>query len=190
MVGGGNNKIDLNGKIFGGLTVLREVAPSPRGLTNWECLCECGNIYITSGYYLRQGRKKSCGCRNYRRRGSTNPKWSGYQDISGSYWHRVRQGAKNRKIVLQISIEDAWNQYIKQDKKCALSGIPIYMCTSDALNRSDLSTQTASLDRIDSKKGYVVDNIQWTHKDINIIKMDLDQDYFITLCKQVANYNN
>lgn len=45
---------------------------------------------------------------------------------------------------------------------------------------------TASLDRIDSTKGYTLDNIQWVHKHINVMKMDLDQEYFIKLCKLVT----
>lgn len=131
MVSGGQNKINLVGKVFGGLTVIKEADPSTRGLANWLCKCECGNTIITSGYYLRQGRKKSCGCRNYRKYGKENPKWSGYKDLSGSYWHRVQNGAANRNISLEISIEDAWQQYIKQDKKCALTGLSITMCDSE-----------------------------------------------------------
>jgi hypothetical protein len=45
---------------------------------------------------------------------------------------------------------------------------------------------TASLDRIDSSKGYCEDNVQWVHKDINRMKNTFDQDYFISLCKLIA----
>jgi len=190
MVSGGQNKINLIGETFGGLLVVAEAAPSKRGLANWKCKCECGNEYTTSGYYLRQGRKRSCGCRNYHHYGSNNPKWSGYFDLSGSYWHRVTQGAKARGLTLTVSIKEAWELYISQDKRCALTGIPITMCDSDVKIRKDLSLQTASLDRIDSSKGYVKGNVQWVHKDINLIKMHLNQEYFISLCKQVTDYNS
>lgn len=46
---------------------------------------------------------------------------------------------------------------------------------------------TASLDRIDSSKPYIIDNIQWVHKDINFMKRTYSHDYFIKLCKLVAN---
>jgi len=188
MTSGGLNKINLVGEIFGGLTVIKEADSSIRGLANWLCLCECGNEFITSGYYLRQGRKKSCGCRNSRHYGNKNPRWSGYKDLSGSYWHRVRQGALARGFPLEISIEDAWEQFINQNKTCALTGQPLIMCDSAAKSRKNLNLQTASLDRIDSKKGYIKGNIQWIHKDINCIKMDLEQNYFIHLCEMVTEY--
>jgi len=35
-------------------------------------------------------------------------------------------------------------------------------------------------------KGYTVDNIQWVHRDINLMKQALDLDYFIEMCKKVA----
>lgn len=54
----------------------------------------------------------------------------------------------------------------------------------------DFKQQTASLDRIDSSKGYVLGNIQWVHKDINKMKLDYDQDYFIDICRRIAEYNS
>ena len=60
------------------------------------------------------------------------------------------------------------------------------MCDSTAKSKADLKLQTASLDRIDSTKGYSKDNIQWVHKDINCMKMDFSQQYFIDLCVKVA----
>ena len=46
---------------------------------------------------------------------------------------------------------------------------------------------TASLDRIDSSKGYTIDNIQWLHKDINKMKWDFSQEKFLELCKKIVN---
>ena len=47
--------------------------------------------------------------------------------------------------------------------------------------------KTASLDRIDSNKGYTKDNVQFVHKDINWMKQDFEQNKFIEYCKKVAN---
>ena len=49
------------------------------------------------------------------------------------------------------------------------------------------SSTTASLDRIDSSKGYVIGNVQWVHKDINIMKNKFDNQYFIDMCKKIAS---
>ena len=54
--------------------------------------------------------------------------------------------------------------------------------------RGDTTYKTASVDRIDSSKGYIADNIQILHKDINVMKWDFTQDYFLHLCYLI--YNN
>jgi len=190
MGSGGQNKIDLMGQVFGGLTVIGEAPASPRGLANWVCTCECGNEYVTSGYYLRQGRKRSCGCRNGRLRGKDNPKWSGHEDISGSFWNSIRSGAKQRKLKLEITIQDAWKLFLEQDGKCALTGLEIVLCASDIERREKEIEQTASLDRIDSTLGYIHGNVQWVHKDVNKIKQNLTQARFIELCRLIAEHNN
>lgn len=59
--------IDLTGKTFGRLTVLKR-AEKPAGATSssafWLCKCECGTEKVISGNVLRQGKAKSCGCYN------------------------------------------------------------------------------------------------------------------------------
>jgi hypothetical protein len=77
-------------------------------------------------------------------------------------------------------VEYVWNLFLSQDRKCALSGIPIGF--------QDRSGSTASLDRIDNSKGYVIGNVQWVHKDVNIMKHTHSQDYFIGLCATIASH--
>ena len=45
----------------------------------------------------------------------------------------------------------------------------------------------ASIDRVDSMKSYEEGNLQFVHKDVNIMKNKYDQDYFIEVCKLIAN---
>lgn len=49
-------------------------------------------------------------------------------------------------------------------------------------------TKTASLDRIDSLKGYTLDNVQWIHKDLNYMKCDYEENEYIEWCKKVAAF--
>lgn len=48
------------------ITVLRRVDDyiSPKGyrVAQWECKCECGNIFVSPGGNIRSGSAKSCGC--------------------------------------------------------------------------------------------------------------------------------
>ena len=54
--------IDITGKKFGMLTVLRRVEEKVKGHTVWECLCDCGNKTVVTTYRLTSGNTKSCGC--------------------------------------------------------------------------------------------------------------------------------
>ena len=53
--------IDLTGQRFGRLTVI-ERAGTKHGEAVWRCRCDCGNEVVVSGYKLRTGHSKSCGC--------------------------------------------------------------------------------------------------------------------------------
>lgn len=73
--------------------------------------------------------------------------------------------------------------YIKQNKKCALSGEDLYF------GRIRYRTETnASIDRIDSRKDYTIDNIQLVTKNINIMKQTMTQEEFIKNCRLVIKY--
>jgi len=55
------NRIDLTGQRFGRLVVQRE-ADRKHGEVAWLCRCDCGNEVIVTGYKLRHGHTRSCGC--------------------------------------------------------------------------------------------------------------------------------
>lgn len=57
-----SNFIDLTGKKFGRLTVIKRVENSKNGSARWECKCECGKKTITLANHLKDGHTKSCGC--------------------------------------------------------------------------------------------------------------------------------
>lgn len=55
-------KIDLTGKRFNKLVVLREGKKSNTGIIRWICRCDCGNESLVIGNQLKNGKTKSCGC--------------------------------------------------------------------------------------------------------------------------------
>lgn len=105
-------------------------------------------------------------------------------DIHMNYWVSLKTGAKRRNLEFLISIEYGWQLFLNQNKKCAISNIDLNF----RISCSDKKSQTASLDRIDSSKGYVEGNVQWVHKKINTIKWDLDQKEFIELCYKITDF--
>lgn len=53
--------INLSGKVFGRLTVLRRAEPVNKR-TLWICKCKCGNEVIVEAYNLKTNHTQSCGC--------------------------------------------------------------------------------------------------------------------------------
>lgn len=170
---GGPRQASFVGKTFGFLTVVDQDSG------RITCLCKCGTVESRSIYDLK--RKGTRMCKVCRSDHISNLNWKGYEEISGDVWGRIVAGAKRRNLDLKITINDAWNLFIKQNKRCALSGLPIDFARD---RRKD--EITASLDRIDSSKGYIEGNVQWVHKDINRMKLDTEVNEFIKLCRMVT----
>jgi hypothetical protein len=177
----GNSK-DLSDKRFGKLRALEKTQKRQNRNVFWQCLCDCGKRVNVQATSLISGHTQSCGCL-VNRTGEQNPRWIGYGGISGRFWWTVKECAEIRNFKFHLSLKSVWYLYLKQKKRCALTGQRIYFA-----NRKGAST-TASLDRIDSKKGYTLGNVQWVHKDINRMKMAYSQSYFVRMCRKVASFH-
>ena len=118
-------------------------------------------------------------------KGKTNSLYAGYKELSGAHWGLMKAAAKKRGYKFDITIEQAWDLLVSQDNLCALSGLPIHLYGRAASR----AKQNASLDRIDNKLGYTLDNVQWVHKHLNNMKLTHSQEYFIELCTAVAEHN-
>lgn len=175
---------DLTGQTFGRLKVLGRASVNRQGSSTWLCSCTCGTQKVLSSDHLtrKKGAVRSCGCLKKERVGEYHKQWTGYKDISGDWWYnhvlRERKQRTRTKIPVTVTKEEAWDLYIKQNKKCALSGIDI------SIGWGPLNC--ASIDRIDNEKGYTLDNIQWVHKHVNFMKRTYTQEYFIEMCKLIA----
>jgi hypothetical protein len=110
-----------------------------------------------------------------------------FGDIHQSYIYILKNRAKNKNLVFNLTGNDLWSLFLKQNKKCALSGLTIIF--PSAWGAKSKTQITASLDRIDSTQGYIKDNVQWVHKKINSMKMDMTDQEFISLCKMVAKHS-
>ncbi len=160
-----------------------DIIKSPSGC-NYDifiCKCDCGNTKEINRKYLKKigynNKKIDCGifpCRGFRR-----IKNARVGEISGHYWCVILQNAKKRNIPINITQEYIWDLFLKQDRKCAITGLKLLF--------SNKQSTTASLDRIDNSKGYIEGNIQWVHKRINKMKHAFNEDDFIQWCHLVAN---
>ena len=171
--------LDLTGKTFGKLKALHVDPASTTGRIRWIFQCECGCKKSIQGKHVIHGKITSCGCEQHGS-GKKSGSWKGYEDISGKYWNRTIRGAVSRNLEFSLTIDKMWDMFMKQNGKCALTGEPI------SLN----NPQTASIDRIDSNRGYIEGNVQWVHVKVNLLKSNFSENEFISWCQKVTNHQN
>lgn len=169
-------KKDLTGKTFGRLYVIGVADVSRNGHYRYHVKCECGVEKTVLGTHLIQGNTTHCGCSKRKPRN-----WKGCGTVSATYFNSLKRGAdggKGRKPVsFDITLEYIANLLdTVQSGKCALTMLPI-----------SVKDKTASLDRIDSSKGYEEGNVQWLHKDVNMMKRHYSSEYFLYLCSLVSS---
>ncbi len=176
---------NLVNQIFGKLTVIQYEGKKKfknRKKHIWLCQCECGNTKIIEESGLKSGKSKSCGCVR-KQVGNNSLNWKGYKDISITFWNSIKNKATERNLEFNITVEYAWELFEKQNHQCSLSGLKLNF------SKNSKDRGIASLDRIDSTKGYIEGNVQWLHKHVNIMKLDHKQDYFLKLCNLIINTN-
>ena len=120
-----------------------------------------------------------------------NHRWtrSAVGQVCGTLMTYLRRKAKERGLLFQVTKQDLWNLFLRQEGKCALSGVPITLTTVvNAQNNLDKTQMSASLDRIDNSKGYTVDNIQWIHKILNAMRRQYSVEEYVHWCTLVANH--
>jgi len=158
----------------------------PSGNVLWKVQCTvCDRVLLLPYRYIKK--YKSCGCNrgdilSSSMRKSLNR--GGCGDIYATHWNMIKKNAISRGLSFNISVDFAWKLFLKQDRKCALTGIPLHFST-----RCWSKDSNASLDRVDSSKGYIKGNLQWVHKNVNMMKQQYSTELFLYLCKKVVDYN-
>lgn len=184
-------RLDLRGKRFGFIEVLEETGEKsvPQGSMLWKCFCHyegCEKTVVMSAAQLmRQKVKKrpqTCGCY------SRQIQFKGHGELSYCYFDKLKRQASKKGREFNLDMSYLWDLFLKQNRLCALSGIPL------SLGRGHYTkkrwSQTASLDRIDSTKGYIKGNVQWLHKYVNLMKKDKTDREFIDWCCKIALWND
>lgn len=144
-----------------------------KGYATLHCRCKCGVEKYVDVHSLLVNKSKTCyNCSIGDKIGNKNTSWKGVGEIPGRYFKQrtLKDYPKEFKIYL-------WELFLKQERKCALTGLTI-----------SFADNTASLDRINSDIGYEKENVQWVHKDINIMKNKYPEEYFIEMCKKVVEH--
>lgn len=173
------------GNKFQNLTIIAEPYSYKDNLY-YKVQCDCGHIFRT-GHSTLQRKDKGKAlpyCNACFSSDKKSPKRNTMltEHISKSRYGAIRHTAIERGIEFTITPEDLEVLWVKQQGKCALSNLPISLFIS----LQDAKKHNASLDRIDSNKGYIPGNVQWVHKDINYMKCDFTQQEFVNYCLLVS----
>lgn len=182
---------ELNQQI-GRWTIYDENLVMHSGRKQIHVKCVCGNCGIVRHDRLKNG--KTLGCKKCQKmsyypetRISSALHYKGLHKVflnKLGYNSNTNRGL-SKKINVNITIEELYEILEFQNFKCALTGIPL-----NILHLSP-SKSNSSIDRIDSNKNYSKDNIQWVLKDVNKMKNDLNNEYFIKLCTHISkNHGN
>lgn len=113
---------------------------------------------------------------------------SKYDNFIRNLFQDLKTRAKKKRLQLTISIDDIKNLYIKQNKKCAITGQKLtHVKKKRDTIQHIINKWNISVDRIDSSVGYILDNIQLVGAIINRMKYTLNHNDFINLCHLIVN---
>lgn len=174
------------------LEILNISSKNSKHNTLYKVKCNCGHTYWTGHPTLS---RKASGkglpyCNNCFNYSDKAPKKNTMlsKDISMTIYKRLEREAKRKGIIFNISVKYLQELYDLQNHKCRYSGIELNI-TESISTKENRKLNTASLDRIDSSKGYIEGNVQWIHKDINYMKFNFSEEKFLNLCKMITNNN-
>lgn len=168
-------RYDLTGQKINMLTVLKKIKRKD-GRHYYECSCECGGKSVVKGSDLRHAKTKSCGC--YRLitssiNGKNTKKEYGVAAKSRIY-DGYRFTAKARGIEFTLSKDMACELFLKNCYYCNSKPSNTHM--DKTYNKNFLYT---GIDRMDSSKGYIKDNVVPCCKTCNLAKNDTPFEEFV-----------
>lgn len=143
--------------------------------------CECGNERDARITEITKGYTKGCPeC--WHKSCIVN-----LVNVTNSIFNKIIARAKKQGQDFAISREYINKLLELQNYRCNISGVEISFAKTLVLHSK--GETTASLDRIDSSKGYIKGNVQWVHKDVNLMKNSFDENYYIDMCKKISKHN-
>lgn len=167
--------IDLTGKKFGKLTVVRRAEKRSLGKVWWLCSCDCGNMTTTNSQQLKDRKTKSCGCLKLR----------GYGEASfNSIFNSYKRGAKYRGLEFHLT----------KDEFRYLTAQNCHYCGASPMNSHQSNGCVGEyvyngIDRVDSAVGYIKENCVPCCAICNRAKTNRNRGEFMDWIIKVYNYN-
>lgn len=174
---------DLTGQIFGKLFVdgFSHAKKYPSGQTQaiWHVTCSCGTKKTVFGNNLTNGSVKACGCL---RKEGLNKKSFGEASFNSKYG-QYKYSAAARKFEFKLSKDEFKSIVLKPCHYCGEE-----FSTTHHASSCHGSFSSNGIDRIDSSKGYVLDNCVPCCSTCNTMKMDMRYDEFISHMLKILKF--
>lgn len=157
------HQLDLVGKKFTNLLVLKRIDSNQHRRRTFLCLCDCGKKTIVIGSKIKNGSTKSCGCiRRDKRLGNRIP--IGIAPLNRLI-SNYKGNAKHKKLDFELSNKEL----------CKLFSGLCYYCGSEPssimISKKCYGKYTYNgIDRLDNSKGYVKNNCVSCCKECNYRK--------------------
>lgn len=153
-----------------------------RDINKKDGLCvPCKQCRAVTGIKYRKDNKNKIILKNqkYAQHTKAHPEFINYPNKW--YLNRLISNAKKRNISFNLTYQE-----LLESNHCQ----NCYFCEIE-LKFTKLAIQApgnhnASLDRIDSSKGYEIGNIQWTCVNCNLMKKKFTDEQFIQMCNRIA----
>lgn len=171
ITGYGGRFVDKTGKRYGKLTVTKLHHIDKGGYSNWVCQCDCGNTKILPSSQLWKKGVTSCGCR------ARLPKGEGaFNQVFGHY----RRQAKKRGVDWNLD-KDEFRKITKRD--CFYCGKP--PSQKGGGNKNNGFYIYNGVDRIDSQKGYDLENAVSCCGECNRAKNNMSIENFRNMIESI-----
>lgn len=126
-------------------------------------------------------RCKQCKRETAKKRRTSRSRTDQFHRIFVERFQGMRDRSKKHNIEFNISVEDLKDIFDNQNGKCALSGIKM-----TAILGSGRVPTNISVDQIEAKKGYTIDNVQLVCMAVNQMKSDLSYDDLLMFCEAIS----
>jgi len=164
--------IDEMGNRYGRLVIIERSGNNKFNCAEWLCRCDCGNEKVIAGVNLRRGRTKSCGCFQKERQREAHRLSIGEASFNALVG-KMKFRADKRNFEWSLTVDQVRTLF---EQSCYYCGIKpqqkIFMRSCYG------SYNYNGLDRVDSSKGYSIENVVPCCGICNVAKNSMTVDQF------------